>query len=170
MQSIVLGGGCFWCTEAVFLRLRGVLSVTSGYMGGSQETADYQSVCTGQTGHVEVIKVDFDPAVIALEQLLEVFFAIHDPTTQDRQGNDIGTQYASVVFVQEHQKPIVQAKIEALKAQGVAVVTKVRAIMPFYPAEAYHQNFYAQNPSQGYCSVVIPPKLQKLAAFADWLK
>lgn len=170
MQSIVLGGGCFWCTEAVFLRLKGVVAVTSGYMGGSQETADYQSVCTGQTGHVEVIKVDFDPTVIALDVLLSVFFATHDPTTKDRQGNDIGTQYASVVFACEHQKALVQTKIDALKAQGMAVVTQVRSCMPFYPAETYHQNFDEQNPTQGYCCAVIPPRLQKLADFGDWLK
>ena len=163
LQSIVLGGGCFWCTEAVFLRLKGVVSVTSGYMGGDAATANYKSVCTGATGHVEVIKVDYDPAQIALDDLLNVFFISHDPTTLNRQGADVGTQYASVIFYADDIQYIsALAKINALKMQGVPVVTELREIAAFYPAESYHQDYYANNPSQSYCTLMIPPKLDKL--------
>ncbi|MDO4251289.1 MAG: peptide-methionine (S)-S-oxide reductase MsrA [Moraxella sp.] len=163
MQSIVLGGGCFWCTEAVFLTLKGVLGVKSGYMGGSADTANYSDVCTGDTGHIEVIHVEFDDALIGLSDLLDVFFVIHDPTTLNRQGNDIGTQYASVIFyANDTQKQLAQNKINALIAQGIDVVTQLLPIQPFYTAEDYHQNFFANNPTQGYCNIAIPPKLEKL--------
>lgn len=162
MQTIVLGGGCFWCTESVFQKLKGVHTVTSGYMGGNADTADYESVCTGKTGHIEVIKVDFDSNIITLDELLDVFFVIHDPTTPDRQGNDIGTQYASAIFVNDSQKPIAEQKISELKARNIAAVTHILPLQAFYKAEDYHQNFYATNPAQPYCNFAIPPKLEKL--------
>lgn len=163
MQTIILGGGCFWCTEAVFARLKGVQSVVSGYAGGSADTANYEAVCEGDTGHIEVIKVDFDEQVIDLSSILDVFFATHDPTTQDRQGNDVGRQYASVIFyTHDRQVDIINNKINHLKQQGIAVVTEVYPAPSFYVAENYHQNFYANNPTQGYCNFAIPPKLAKL--------
>ncbi|STZ56413.1 Peptide methionine sulfoxide reductase MsrA [Moraxella lacunata] len=172
MQEIILGGGCFWCTESVFLAVKGVISVTSGYAGGQAETADYESVCSGQTGHVEVIKVVYDEQVIDLSNILDIFFATHDPTTPNRQGNDIGTQYASVIFyTDEADLPIINDKIATLKADGINVVTRVEKAPAFYPAEDYHQNFFAKNPTQGYCNFAIPPKLQKLrAGFSTLLK
>ena len=163
MQHIILGGGCFWCTESVFLTLKGVHSVTSGYAGGDADSANYEAVCTGDTGHIEVIDVVFDETVLGLSQILDVFFVTHDPTTQDRQGNDIGTQYASAIFyTDDAQLPIITDKIASLINQGINVVTKVLPAPPFFPAEAYHQNFFAKNPTQGYCNFVIPPKLAKL--------
>lgn len=162
-QSIILGGGCFWCTESVFLAVRGVTSVVSGYAGGCADTANYDAVCTGNTGHVEVIKVDFDSQLIDLSDILDIFFAIHDPTTLNRQGNDIGTQYASVIFyLHASQAELINQKIHALQSQGIAVITQVRPAPPFYPAEDYHQNFFAKNPTQSYCNFAIPPKLAKL--------
>lgn len=172
MQRIILGGGCFWCTESVFLALKGVISVTSGYAGGTADTANYQAVCTGQTAHIEVIEVVFDDGVIDLSTLLDVFFATHDPTTLNRQGNDIGTQYASTIFyTDETQLGIIEQKIAQLRAAGVPVVTQVHDSPEFYPAESYHQNFYASNPNQPYCNFAIPPKLAKLRSqFATLLK
>lgn len=161
MQKIVLGGGCFWCVESVFRQLQGVVNVTSGYMGGTAQTADYESVCTGETGHVEVVQVEFDG--VSLDEILAVFFATHDPTTPNRQGNDVGTQYASVIFYgDDEQQAVAQAMIDSLKSQGVAVVTRLEPAQVFYPAEGYHQNFYAKNPTQAYCNFAIPPKLAKL--------
>lgn len=162
MQSIVLGGGCFWCTESVFLKLKGVQTVTSGYMGGTADTADYETVCTGETGHIEVIKVEFDPTIISLDELLDVFFVIHDPTTLNRQGNDIGTQYASAIFVNDEQKIIAENKLSELKNKGINAVTKILPLQEFYTAEDYHQNFFNKNPTQPYCNFAIPPKLAKL--------
>lgn len=172
MQTIILGGGCFWCTEAVFVRLKGVQSVISGYAGGTSQTANYEAVCEGDTEHIEVIKIDFDEQVIDLSTILDIFFVIHDPTTQDRQGNDIGRQYASVIFyTHDNQVNLIQDKINTLKNQGVAIVTEVYLAPTFYPAESYHQNFYANNPTQGYCNFAIPPKLAKLQEkFAEFLK
>ncbi|MFA9486586.1 MULTISPECIES: peptide-methionine (S)-S-oxide reductase MsrA [unclassified Moraxella] len=172
MQHIILGGGCFWCTESVFLSLAGVISVTSGYAGGQADNANYEAVCTGNTGHVEVIDVVFDENIIGLDTLLDVFFATHDPTTLNRQGNDVGTQYASVIFyTNDSQVTTINNKIDTLKADGVAVVTQVKVAPTFYPAESYHQNFYANNPTQGYCNFAIPPKLAKLKTrFAKYLK
>lgn len=161
MQKIVLGGGCFWCVESVFQQLQGVVNVTSGYMGGTAQTADYESVCTGETGHVEVVQVEFDG--VSLADILAVFFATHDPTTLNRQGNDVGTQYASVIFYgDDEQQAVAQAMIDSLKSQGVAVVTRLEPAQVFYPAEEYHQDFYAKNPTQAYCNFAIPPKLAKL--------
>ncbi|WFF38173.1 peptide-methionine (S)-S-oxide reductase MsrA [Moraxella nasibovis] len=172
MQTIILGGGCFWCTESVFLHIKGVSSVVSGYAGGQADTANYEAVCGGDTGHIEVIKVDFDDTVIDLSGILDIFFATHDPTTQDRQGNDIGRQYASVIFyTHDEQVDIIHHKINELKQQGIAVVTEVYSAPTFYPAESYHQNFYANNPTQGYCNFAIPPKLAKLRSnFAQFFK
>lgn len=162
-KQIILGGGCFWCTEAVFLAVRGIVGVTSGYAGGVADTANYEAVCTGQTGHVEVIKVIYDDKIIDLSTLLDIFFATHDPTTPNRQGNDIGTQYASVIFYDDEvDLPIINQKINDLKSDGIAVVTRVAKAPPFYEAESYHQNFFAKNPYQGYCHAMIPPKLVKL--------
>lgn len=161
MQKIVLGGGCFWCVESVFRQLQGVVNVTSGYMGGTAQTADYELVCTGETGHVEVVQVEFDG--VSLDDVLAVFFATHDPTTLNRQGNDVGTQYASVIFYEsDEQKTTAAAMIDRLKSQGVAVVTRLEPAQAFYPAEEYHQDFYAKNPTQAYCNFAIPPKLAKL--------
>lgn len=159
------GGGCFWCTEAVFLRLRGVEKVVSGYMGGSTDNPTYTDICTGTTGHAEVIQVHFDPDEISFADLLEVFFATHDPTTLNRQGNDAGTQYRSAVFFHdEHQQ---QLAIDAIKALDDAsefsspIVTEVSPASEFYPAEDYHQNYFALNPAQPYCNAVVGPKVQK---------
>lgn len=172
MANIILGGGCFWCTQSVFLAVKGVQAVTAGYAGGNEDTANYESVCTGQTDHVEVIQVIFDECVIDLSVILDIFFTTHDPTTLNRQGNDIGTQYASVIFyTDEKQLDVINDKINDLKANGVAVVTQVRPAPTFYPAEDYHQNFFIKNPTQGYCNFAIPPKLVKLRAnFEEYLK
>lgn len=172
MQEIILGGGCFWCTQSVFLTVKGIISATSGYAGGQAETADYESVCGGQTGHVEVIKIVYDKQVINLSTILDIFFATHDPTTLNRQGNDVGTQYASVIFYDnETDLAIINDKIAALKANDIPVVTRVEKAPIFYQAEEYHQNFFSKNPTQGYCNFAIPPKLQKLKTeFSAFLK
>ena len=163
MQTIILGGGCFWCTESVFLSVKGVQSVVSGYMGGDAVSANYEAVCGGDTGHVEVIKVEFDESIVPLEVVLDVFFATHDPTTMDRQGNDVGSQYLSVVFyTDEAQKPTVDRTINKLRDMGLNVVTEVHPAMEFYKAEDAHQDFYNRNPGQAYCNFAIPPKLAKL--------
>lgn len=171
MQTIVLGGGCFWCTEAVFLQVKGVNAVTSGYMGGDAQNANYQAVCTGDTGHIEVIKVEFDNQIIDLETLLTIFFATHDPTTFDRQGNDVGSQYRSVIFyANDNQKIVAENMLKSLQKQGINAVTQIRPSENFYPAESYHQDFFNKNPTQGYCNFVIPPKLAKLRQyFGDYL-
>lgn len=171
----VLGGGCFWCTEAVFKSLAGVESVTPGYAGGSLESAKYELVSNGDTGHAEVIQIVYDPAVISFETLLTVFFASHDPSTINRQGNDVGSQYRSVIFYSDdEQKNAALAFIAELNAsspEGKPIVTEVAPLDMFYPAENYHQNYYANNPEQSYCQVVINPKLQKIQEkFAELLK
>jgi len=162
----VFGGGCFWCTEAVFDELRGVKSVMPGYAGGSTKNPTYEEVCGGRTGHAEVIKIDFDPGEIAFKDLLTVFFATHDPTTLNRQGNDVGTQYRSAIFyANEEQKREAEAFIKELndsKAFGKPVVTTLEPLGEFYEAEDYHQKYYANNPYQPYCQYMIPPKLNKL--------
>lgn len=163
MQQALFGGGCFWCVEAVFLQLRGVIQVTSGYAGGHLVEPSYEAVCSGNTGHAEVVKIDFDEKQVRYTDLLTVFFATHDPTTLNRQGNDIGTQYRSVIYYYNNeQKQQAKQFIEELKAEGVQVVTELTAAPVFYAAEDYHQNYYAKNPSQGYCNFAIPPKLNKL--------
>jgi peptide-methionine (S)-S-oxide reductase len=171
----VLGGGCFWCTEAVFKSLAGVESVTPGYAGGSAESAKYELVSNGDTGHAEVIQIVYDPAVISFETLLTVFFASHDPSTINRQGNDVGSQYRSAIFyANEDQKNAALAFIAELNAsspEGKPIVTEVVPLDMFYPAENYHQNYYANNPEQAYCQIVINPKLQKIQEkFAELLK
>ena len=163
MQQAVFGGGCFWCVEAVFLQLKGVQTVVSGYAGGVTQHPSYEQICEGNTQHAEVIQINFDDSQISFSQLLDVFFATHDPTTLNRQGNDVGTQYRSVIFYQdESQKQLAQQRIEELKAEGINIVTELSPMPTFYPAEEYHQNFFARNPNQGYCNFSIPPKLMKL--------
>ncbi|MGA8883040.1 MAG: peptide-methionine (S)-S-oxide reductase MsrA [Acinetobacter sp.] len=172
MQQALFGGGCFWCTEAVFLQLKGVDQVVSGYAGGRTQQPSYEEICTGETQHAEVIRIDFDEAQISFAQLLDVFFATHDPTTLNRQGNDAGTQYRSVIYYfSAEQQQQAQRAIDALKADGLQIVTELSPAPVFYPAEDYHQNFFARNPSQGYCNFAIPPKLMKLRSkFQDLLK
>ena len=165
-RTAVFGGGCFWCTEAVFDELRGVHSVVSGYTGGQVKNPTYEQVCGGGTGHAEAIKIEFDPAQVSFRDLMTVFFATHDPTTLNRQGNDVGTQYRSAVFyADDKQKEEAAAFIKELddaKTFKSAIVTTLEPLTEFYPAEDYHQKFYANNPSQGYCQYMIPPKLTKL--------
>ncbi len=164
LDTIVLGGGCFWCTESVLQGLRGVQRVTPGYCGGHVEKPQYAQVCRGDTGHVEAVQVVFDPALLPLEQLLRVFFATHDPTTVDRQGGDIGPQYASTIFpaspAQSETARKVMAEVE--QALGKPVVTQLRPAAPFWPAEAGHRDYYRRNPNQAYCRIIIAPKLAKL--------
>ena len=166
IETATLGGGCFWCLEAAFQRLRGVESVVSGYAGGTVPDPDYRQVCAGATGHAEVVQVRFDNSVIDYATLLQVFFTIHDPTTLNRQGADVGTQYRSVIFYHDPaQEQVARAVIADLGAQGVwvaPIVTEVLPLPTFYPAEPYHQDYYRQNPYQGYCQVVISSKLAKL--------
>ncbi|WP_353143869.1 peptide-methionine (S)-S-oxide reductase MsrA [Acinetobacter pragensis] len=163
MQHALFGGGCFWCTEAVFLQLKGVNQVTSGYAGGHIPQPTYEQICNGDTQHAEVILIEYDELQISFTQLLEVFFAIHDPTTLNRQGNDVGTQYRSVIYyLNDGQQLQAQQCIDALKADGLNIVTELSPAPIFYPAEDYHQNFFARNPAQGYCNFAIPPKLMKL--------
>lgn len=174
-ELATLGGGCFWCLEAVFEQVVGVHSVVSGYCGGHAAHPDYRSVCEGTTGHAEVVRVAFDPAQIGYDELLEIFFAIHDPTTPDRQGNDCGTQYRSVIFCHsDAQAETARALIRRLEEEKVwsaPVVTEVRSEAPFFPAEDYHQHYFARNPGQGYCQMVVAPKLAKFRkAFATRLK
>lgn len=168
-EVATLGGGCFWCLEAVFEQLRGVERVESGYAGGSAVNPSYQEVCGGGTGHAEVVQITFDPAELSFGELLDVFFDIHDPTTLNRQGADVGTQYRSVIFYHsDEQKRIAEEKIAAL---NVRAVTQVVPFEAFHKAEEYHQGYYRQNPRQGYCHVVIAPKLAKFRAhFADKLQ
>jgi peptide-methionine (S)-S-oxide reductase len=166
MEITTLGGGCFWCLEAVFARLTGVDTVQSGYTGGSVLRPTYDQVCTGTTGHAEVVQITFDPALIAFKGILEVFFNLHDPTTLNRQGADRGTQYRSVIFYHtEIQKETAYQVIQEIHAAGVwagPIVTEVTPLDQFYPAEEYHQRYYDRNPSQGYCRAVIGPKVKKL--------
>ena len=175
METATLAGGCFWCLEAVFLRLRGVQRVASGYAGGHVEHPTYRAVCTGTTGHAEVVQVDFEPDEISYRELLEVFFAIHDPTTLNRQGADVGTQYRSAIFYHnEAQQRAAKELIGELNEQQIwdaPIVTEVVPLTTFYPAEDYHREYYDRNPEQGYCQVVISPKVSKLRQkFADKLK
>ncbi|MEB6481403.1 peptide-methionine (S)-S-oxide reductase MsrA [Acinetobacter vivianii] len=172
MQQAMLGGGCFWCVEAVFLQLKGVEKVVSGYAGGITQDPTYEQVCQGNTQHAEVILIDFDEQQISYTQLLNVFFTTHDPTTLNRQGNDIGTQYRSVIYYfDDEQKQQAEQVIQSLEDEGLNIVTELSLVPTFYPAEEYHQNFFARNPSQGYCNFSIPPKLSKLRAkYLDLVK
>jgi peptide-methionine (S)-S-oxide reductase len=166
LASAVFGGGCFWCVEAVFDELRGVHSVVSGYAGGDTKNPTYEQVCGGRTGHAEVIKLEYDPAQISFRNLLTVFFATHDPTTLNRQGNDVGTQYRSAIFyANEEQKQEAAAFIKELdeaRSFRSSIVTTLEPLSDFYPAEDYHQKYYANNPYQPYCQYMIPPKVNKL--------
>jgi peptide-methionine (S)-S-oxide reductase len=175
VEKATFGAGCFWCSEAVFLQLKGVKSVVSGYSGGSTKNPTYEQVCNGNTGHAEVIQVTYDPAVITFAELLEVFWQTHDPTTKNRQGNDIGSQYRSAIFYHtDDQRRLAdeyKKKLDGSGAFRAPIVTEITAFKEFYPAEDYHQNYFARNPNQAYCNAVIPPKLDKLKkVFADKLK
>ena len=175
MEVAILAGGCFWCTEAVFLELNGVKSVVSGYIGGKTINPTYKEISNGDTGHAEAIEITFDPAKISFGELLEIFFATHDPTTLNRQGNDIGTQYRSEIFYNNAaQKQLSEDYIALMTTEntfGKPIVTKISAATTFYEAEDYHQNYYNQNKTQGYCSYVITPKIDKLKKmYQDKLK
>lgn len=172
MQQALFGGGCFWCVEAIFLQLQGVQKVVSGYAGGHTDNPNYDDICRGDSNHAEVILINYDETQISFEQLLDVFFTTHDPTTLNRQGNDIGTQYRSVIYyLNDEQQQQAQQSIDRLKAEGLNIVTELSPAPKFYPAEEYHQNFFARNPSQGYCNFAIPPKLMKLRSkFQNLLK
>jgi peptide-methionine (S)-S-oxide reductase len=162
-EVAILGGGCFWCTEAVYLEVKGVTKVESGYMGGAQPNPTYEQVCTGETGHAEVVRLEFDPAEISYRDLLEIFFTIHDPTTLNRQGNDVGTQYRSVIFYEtpEQEATARQVIAEMAHVWDAPIVTELAPAAPFYKAEDYHQNYFAQHPLQGYCAFVVAPKVAK---------
>ena len=169
------GSGCFWCTEAIFRRLEGVKSVVSGYSGGHVKNPSYEQVCTGETGHAEAIQIIYDPSKISYDELLEVFWKTHDPTTRNRQGNDIGTQYRSVVFYHSpDQKKAAEScknRLEAARIWNRPVVTEIEAFTEFWPAESYHRNYYENNPSNTYCAYTITPKIEKLTEiFRDRLK
>jgi peptide-methionine (S)-S-oxide reductase len=171
-QVAILGGGCFWCLEAVYQEARGVLSVESGYMGGHEDNPTYEQVCAGTTGHAEVVRITFDPALISYRDLLEVFFTIHDPTTLNRQGNDIGTQYRSVIFFDtpEHEATARQVAAEMASVWDGPIVTQLLPQQTWHKAEDYHQDYFRQHPMQGYCAFVVAPKLAKFRAmFADRL-
>lgn len=175
LPSITLGGGCFWCTEAVFERVRGITQVQSGYCNGAVLQPTYEQVCTGRTGHNEVVRLTFDPAVISVQQILEIFFAIHDPTTLNRQGNDVGTQYRSgIYFHTPEQQQVAQAMLEQLAQDRVFDAPLTTELLPeqnFWPAEDYHAQYYARNPSQGYCAAVVGPKVAKFRqTFTQFLK
>jgi peptide-methionine (S)-S-oxide reductase len=165
-QTATLGGGCFWCLEAVYNELRGVERVISGYAGGQVPFPTYEQVCSGRTGHAEVVQVSFDPQTISFREILEVFFTIHDPTTLNRQGADVGTQYRSAIFYQSpEQERIAREVIAETNASGIwhaPIVTQVEPLDRFYPAEAYHQNYFERNPYQPYCQIVIAPKVAKV--------
>ncbi|MFQ5348333.1 MAG: peptide-methionine (S)-S-oxide reductase MsrA [Rhodothalassiaceae bacterium] len=169
-ETAYLAGGCFWCLEAIYKELEGVTSVRPGYMGGSAENPGYEQVCTGTTGHAETVEVTFDPAVIRFDDLLDVFFSIHDPTQLNRQGNDVGTQYRSAIFYRDAAQ---KAAAEAATARAAAlwddpIVTEVAPAGTFWPAEAYHQDYFARNPDQPYCAAVVAPKVAR--ARARWAK
>lgn len=172
-ETATLGAGCFWCVEAVFQELQGVLKVESGYSGGPSANPSYREVCSGLSGHAEVVQLAFDPSVVTYEDLLRIFFTVHDPTTLNRQGNDVGTQYRSVIYY--HSEAQRAAAIAVMKEAAAwwenPIVTELSPFVAFYKAEAYHQNYYRENPYQGYCSVIIAPKLRKFRErFKDRIK
>ena len=169
-KVITLGGGCFWCTEAVFVRVKGVLDVESGYCNGHTINPTYAQVCEGDTGHNEVVRLTYDPSVISLRELLEIFFVIHDPTTLNRQGNDAGTQYRSGIYLSDEADRVVAQQVldEVNAALSGRVVTELQALANYSAAEDYHQDYFEQNPNQGYCAFVVAPKVQKFVqTFAD---
>jgi peptide-methionine (S)-S-oxide reductase len=174
-ETATLGGGCFWCTEAVFTQMRGVVSVYPGYAGGSVPNPSYEDVCTGRTGHAEVVQVDFDPAQLSYSDLLRVFFTVHDPTTRNRQGADVGTQYRSIILyhnaAQKAAAEKVVQEIGAAKLWRGAIVTELAPFTRFYPAEEYHRDYFRRNPEKSYCQLVIAPKVSKFRkAYLDRLK
>ena len=175
MKTAVFGGGCFWCTEAIFQMLKGVEKVEPGYAGGATDNPSYEQVSAGNTGHAEVIRVTYDPAVISYDDLLTVFFGSHEPTTPDRQGNDVGEQYRSVIFFQtEEEKQEARAKIQEINESlkdGTRVVTQLEPLQKFFPAEDYHRNYFRQNASAPYCQLIIEPKIEKVKKrFAELVK
>ena len=167
IQKLVLGGGCFWCVEAVYSNVKGVLKALSGYAGGARKDPSYEQVCTGVSGHAEVVLIEYDDSVITMPELLDIFWEIHDPTTLNAQGADRGTQYRSVIYYEdEAQKEAILNSIKKASATFKdKIVTEVSPLPEFYEAEAYHQNYFARNPNQGYCSVVIAPKMQKFMTY-----
>jgi methionine-S-sulfoxide reductase len=174
LEKATFGSGCFWCTEAVFQQLRGVKSVVSGYSGGEVEDPSYEQVCTGRTGHAEVVQMTYDPAEITFADLLKVFWQTHDPTTRNRQGHDVGTQYRSAVFYHDdNQRQIAEQykhQLDAAGTFGAPIVTEITPLKNFFPAENYHRDYFRSNPAQSYCAFVIRPKVEKFAAqFADLL-
>jgi peptide-methionine (S)-S-oxide reductase len=165
LEKATLGGGCFWCLEAVYQEMKGVLKVVSGYMGGRVDHPSYERVCMGTTGHIEVVEVTFDPKLTSFREILAVFFTVHDPTTRDRQGNDEGPQYRSAIFhhteTQKHQAAEVMRDLEMAGVYDAPVVTELRSVEHFWPAEEYHQNYYRNHPEQGYCQFVVASKVKK---------
>ena len=165
LEQATFGSGCFWCTEAVFQQLNGVKSVVSGYSGGEQANPTYEQVCSGQTGHAEVVQVTYDPAVISFDELLKVFWQTHDPTTPNRQGHDVGTQYRSAIFYHSVEQRRVaeeyKQQLDESATFGAPIVTEIAPLMNFYPAEDYHQDYFRSNPAQSYCAFVIRPKVEK---------
>ena len=175
LEKATFGEGCFWCSQAIFERVKGVKSVYAGYSGGTTDDPSYEEVCTGNTGYAEVVQITFDPKVVSYDELLKIFWKTHDPTTLNRQGNDIGTQYRSVIFYHnKEQKEKAEHYKEALNKSGAysnPIVTKIVPFKKFYKAEEYHQDYFAKNPTQGYCSLVIAPKVEKFEeVFKDKLK
>ncbi|HEY1059322.1 MAG TPA: peptide-methionine (S)-S-oxide reductase MsrA [Limnobacter sp.] len=175
IEQATLGGGCFWCLEAVYNQLKGIELCESGYSGGADPAPTYDSVCSGKTGHAEVVRLHFDPEIINFRKILAVFFAIHDPTTLNRQGNDIGTQYRSVIYTHsQEQDAVARAFIAELEKKQVyrnPVVTEVKPLENYFPAERYHQQYFENNPMQPYCAYVVAPKLEKAEdLFSDWFK
>ena len=169
VKKAVFGGGCFWCMEAVFQELKGVSKVESGYAGGHVKNPSYQDVCEGTSGHAEVCQIYFDSEIISFEKLLEIFWKVHDPTTLNRQGSDVGTQYRSIIlYHDEEQRDLSQRCCQKLEDSGILqrkIITQIEAFTAFYPAEAEHQNYYRRNPEQSYCRFIIQPKIEKLTAF-----
>lgn len=169
MQAATLAGGCFWCLEAVFEQVRGVESVVSGYTGGTVPNPGYEAVCGGKTGHAEAVRISFDAAQVSYEELLAIFFSIHDPTTPNRQGNDIGSQYRSAIFyhgdAQRMEAERTIAGLDEMRIWPSSIITEVAPAQAFYPAEEYHQHFFARHPEQGYCRITIAPKLAKFREY-----
>ena len=175
LETATLAGGCFWCTEAVFTELKGVAEVLPGYSGGSLRNPTYEQVCDGDTGHAEAVQVRFDPSVISFHDLLAIFFTVHDPTTLNRQGNDVGTQYRSAIFTHDDRQAAVAretiAEVESARIWPGRVITEVTPFSAFFPAEEYHRNYFARNPGQGYCRAIIAPKVAKFRShYAERLK
>ncbi|AZV46768.1 peptide-methionine (S)-S-oxide reductase [Nautilia sp. PV-1] len=162
MAKAVLGGGCFWCLDAVFRQVEGIRNVTAGYAGGRRPDPNYEQVCTGVTGHAEVVEIDYDENKVDYEYLLDIFFNIHDPTQLNRQGNDVGTQYRSVIlYLNDEQKQKALKKTKELRSEGINPITEIKKLDKFYPAEEYHQNYFQKNPEQPYCVYVVAPKVEK---------